>query len=72
MGAPGMPHELETCLVDGRIYRVYKNLWPSMREFWLSAVDKYSDKTYIVFEDQRLTYREGALFPAAPFLSTDR
>ncbi|KAJ6586943.1 hypothetical protein DFH09DRAFT_1142040 [Mycena vulgaris] len=56
MCGPGMPHEMETCLVDGRIYRVYKNLWPTMRDFWLASVSKYSDKTYIVFEDERLTY----------------
>ncbi|KAJ6593920.1 hypothetical protein B0H19DRAFT_40733 [Mycena capillaripes] len=56
MCGPGMPHEMETCLVDGRAYRVYKNLWPSMRDFWLSSVGKYSEKTYIVFEGQRLTY----------------
>ncbi|KAF9475541.1 acetyl-CoA synthetase-like protein [Pholiota conissans] len=56
--APGSIHELETALVDGRMYRVYKNLWPSLREFWLSAVSQYSTDTYIVFEDQRLTYSQ--------------
>ncbi|KAJ7170536.1 hypothetical protein C8R43DRAFT_979746 [Mycena crocata] len=56
MCGPGMPHEMETCLVDGRINRVYKNLWPSMRVFWLSSVSKYSEKTYIVCEDERFTY----------------
>ncbi|KAJ7462329.1 hypothetical protein B0H11DRAFT_2055212 [Mycena galericulata] len=58
MCGPGMPHEMETCLVGGRLYRVYKNLWPSMRDFWLSCVGKYADQTYIVFERQRLTYAE--------------
>ncbi|KAJ7770225.1 hypothetical protein DFH07DRAFT_270077 [Mycena maculata] len=58
MCAPGMPHEMEKCLVDGRLYHVYKNLWPSMRDFWFSCVEKYSDKTYIVFEEQRFTYAE--------------
>ncbi|KNZ81035.1 2-succinylbenzoate--CoA ligase [Termitomyces sp. J132] len=38
--------------------RVYKHLWSSVREFWLSRVEKYSQKTYIVFEDQRYTYGE--------------
>ncbi|KAJ6625626.1 hypothetical protein B0H10DRAFT_2313378 [Mycena sp. CBHHK59/15] len=60
MCAPGMPHELETRLVNGRIYRVYKNLWQSMRDFWLSAVENHSEKTYIVYEEERLTYRQGA------------
>ena len=54
--APGSIHELETALVEGRLYRVYKNLWPSLRDFWLSAVSQYADDTYIVYEDQRLTY----------------
>ncbi|KDR75885.1 hypothetical protein GALMADRAFT_1331600 [Galerina marginata CBS 339.88] len=56
--SPGSIHEVETTLVDGRLYRVYKNLWPSLREFWLSAVSQYSGDTYIVYEDQRLTYRQ--------------
>jgi hypothetical protein len=54
--SPGSIHEIETTLVDGRLHRVYKNLWPSLREFWLSAVTQYSGDTYIVYEDQRLTY----------------
>lgn len=54
--APGCIHEVETTLVDGRLYRVYKNLWPSLRDFWLSAVSQYSTDIYIVYEDQRLTY----------------
>lgn len=54
--APGSIHELQTSLIDGRLYRVYKNLWPSLREFWLSAVAQYSGDTYIVYEDRRLTY----------------
>lgn len=37
---------------------MYRNLWPSLREFWLSAFSRYADETYIVYEDQRLTYRQ--------------
>lgn len=33
-------------------------MWPSIRAFWLSSVRQYSAKTYIVFDDQRLTYGE--------------
>jgi acyl-CoA synthetase (AMP-forming)/AMP-acid ligase II len=55
---PGMPHELETRVIDGRVQRVYKNLWPSLRSFWLWAVTEYKDKTYIVFGDQRSTYND--------------
>ncbi|KAJ7497314.1 hypothetical protein FB451DRAFT_1210942 [Mycena latifolia] len=70
MCGPGMPHEMETCLVDGRIYRVYKHLWQSLRDFWLDSVSKHSDKTYIVFKDKRLTYgqvHERAVEAAAIF-----
>ncbi|KAL0955924.1 hypothetical protein HGRIS_002116 [Hohenbuehelia grisea] len=56
--APGNPHEIETSLVGGRLYRVYKHLWPSLRDFWLWAASEYSNRTYIVFQDQRLTYRD--------------
>jgi len=54
--SPGSIHEVETTLVDGRLHRVYKNLWPSLRDFWLFAVAQYSGDVYIVYEDQRLTY----------------
>jgi non-ribosomal peptide synthetase component F len=56
--APGNLHELETKIINGCQYRTYKNLWPSIRQFWLSCVAEHADKIYIVFEDQRLSYRE--------------
>ncbi|KAJ7700065.1 hypothetical protein B0H17DRAFT_926014, partial [Mycena rosella] len=54
----GNLHELETRLIDGRIQRAYKNQWPSVRVFWLWASDLYADRTYLVFENQRYTYKE--------------
>ncbi|KII94769.1 hypothetical protein PLICRDRAFT_693101, partial [Plicaturopsis crispa FD-325 SS-3] len=56
--APGMPHELETILIDGRLQRVYKNLWPTLGAFWLWAVDTHKDREYIVFEGERWTYAQ--------------
>ncbi|KAF8070124.1 hypothetical protein FPV67DRAFT_1003106 [Lyophyllum atratum] len=56
--APGHIHEVETILLNGRSQRVYKHLWPSVRAFWISAVEKHSGKTCIVFENQRYTYNE--------------
>ena len=53
-----MPHEVETCLVGGRVQRVYKNLWPSVRDFWLSNCAQHGDKTWLVFEGERMTYKE--------------
>jgi hypothetical protein len=54
--APGTPHQLEYQLVDGQLHRVYKHLWPSLREFWLLVSGKYKHRTYIVFEKQRWSY----------------
>ncbi|KAG6844675.1 hypothetical protein H0H87_004849 [Tephrocybe sp. NHM501043] len=54
--APGNLHEVETIYLNGRMQKVYKRLWPSVREFWLSRVKKHSEKLYIIFEEQRYTY----------------
>jgi hypothetical protein len=56
--SPGTIHEISTTLVDGKLQRVYKNLWPSLRQFWLSAVSRYAEDTYIVFEQEKLTYKQ--------------
>ncbi|KAG6915675.1 hypothetical protein DXG01_010464 [Tephrocybe rancida] len=52
----GSLHELETRYIDGRVQRVYKQLWPSLRTFWLWAAAEHAPLTYAVFEDQRVTY----------------
>ncbi|KAH6914008.1 hypothetical protein BKA70DRAFT_1260152 [Coprinopsis sp. MPI-PUGE-AT-0042] len=56
--ADGNLHALDTVTIDGRQQRVYKNLWSSLREFWLTSVANYASDTYIVYEDQRLTYAQ--------------
>ncbi|TFK43550.1 hypothetical protein BDQ12DRAFT_184901 [Crucibulum laeve] len=56
--APGTMHEMQTCLIDGRLQRVYKKLWPSLRVFWLWAANEHSNATYLVFGDQRYTFKE--------------
>ncbi|KAA1474780.1 acetyl-CoA synthetase-like protein [Dentipellis sp. KUC8613] len=55
---PGQMHEMETRLIDGRLQRVYKNLAPTLRQFWTSVAERCSQRTYIVFEQQRLSYQE--------------
>ena len=47
---------METRVVDGRVQRVYKNLWPSLREFWCWAAGEFKDATYIVYESERLSF----------------
>ncbi|KAI0315983.1 hypothetical protein OF83DRAFT_1129427 [Amylostereum chailletii] len=56
--APGTLYETETQLVDGRVQRVYKNVWPSLRAFWLWAADQHRERPYLVFENTRLTFAE--------------
>jgi len=56
--APGAMFELETQLVDGRVQRVYKNLWPSLRDFWLWASKEHAKASYIVFEKQRYSFEQ--------------
>jgi len=51
-------HETQLELVDGRLYKVYKNLWPNLREFWLASIAQYSQQTYTVYETRRLTYNQ--------------
>ncbi|KAG7098572.1 hypothetical protein E1B28_000505 [Marasmius oreades] len=57
--APGTLHEMEKRLIDGRLQRVYRNLWPSIRDFWLSSVSQHGSETYIVEPGrQRMTYQQ--------------
>ena len=56
--APGNIHEVETKFISGRLLRVYKNLWPTLRDFWLASVNQHSEKVYLVFEEQRFTYQQ--------------
>ncbi|KAF5391089.1 hypothetical protein D9757_003139 [Collybiopsis confluens] len=56
--APGSLHEIQTRNVDGLIQKVYVNLPESARQFWLRAVQLHGEKTYVVFEGQRLTFKE--------------
>ena len=61
MTAPGQLHEMEHAVIDNRVYRVYKNLWPSIRVFWTLTVSQNTEihnNEYLVFEDTRMTYGE--------------
>ncbi|KAF5370092.1 hypothetical protein D9758_001064 [Tetrapyrgos nigripes] len=58
LSGPGSIFEVETLLIDGRVQRAYKNLWPSMRAFLLWSCNEFNDKVFIVSEEQQYTYRE--------------
>ena len=49
---------MESRVIEGRVQRVYKNLWPSLREFWLWAAAEHRDATYVVLESDRFTFAE--------------
>ncbi|KAI5884863.1 acetyl-CoA synthetase-like protein [Schizophyllum commune H4-8] len=55
--APGSLLETEEVCIDGRVLRTFKNLPPSCRALWLGAVKMYPEREFIVFEDQRYTFR---------------
>ncbi|PWN32579.1 acetyl-CoA synthetase-like protein [Meira miltonrushii] len=54
----GSPYELQQKYINGRLQTVYKDLPQSIRQFWLSNVELYGKRTYIVFDDQRYTYAD--------------
>jgi len=53
-----MPHEIEARVINNRIMRVYKNLQPSLRIFWLENTALFKDATYVVLGSQRLTFKQ--------------
>lgn len=56
--APGQRFEMETQLIGTSAQKVFKNLSPSLRTFWLSHSDVHASSTYVVFESDRLTYHD--------------
>jgi long-chain acyl-CoA synthetase len=53
--APGQPYELELIQANGRWVRAFKNAPASLRAMYESCV---SDKPFIVYEDERLSFNE--------------
>lgn len=53
--AAGQTYELQQMTIRGRALRVFKNAPDSLRELYAAAV---SDKTFIVYETERLTFAE--------------
>jgi len=53
--ASGQPYELTQMAIRGRSLRVFANAPATLRELYAAAV---SDKTFIVYEDNRLTFAE--------------
>ncbi|MGL3109052.1 class I adenylate-forming enzyme family protein [Bradyrhizobium sp. BR 1432] len=55
--APGAPFEMETIDIAGRPYRLYKKARRDLREIF-EASKAWGDRTFLVFEDERLTFAE--------------
>ncbi len=53
--APSQPYALETVEIGGRRLRVFANAPRSLRELFEQTV---SDRTFIVYDDERLSFRE--------------
>jgi long-chain acyl-CoA synthetase len=53
--APGQPYELRPCEIDGRTFRVFVNAPATLRALY---ADNLSDATFIVYEDERLTFQD--------------
>ncbi|MCB1691426.1 MAG: acyl--CoA ligase [Pseudomonadales bacterium] len=53
--APGQPYELVPGTVFGRPCKIFVNAPPTLRELFEAAA---SDETFIVYDDERLTFRE--------------
>lgn len=55
--APGAPFEMETIDFAGRPVRVYRKAHRDLRAIF-EASKAWSDRTFVVFEDERLSFRE--------------
>lgn len=53
--APGQPYELHTRMVNGQAVRAFRNAPASLRALFAQNV---SDATFIVYEDERLSFSE--------------
>ena len=54
--APGAMFEMETAQIRGVETRVWKNAPPSLR-FLIDAARAHDDKIFVIYEDERVTYR---------------
>ena len=55
--APGSMYELDTAEIRGVTFKVWKNCPPSLRSI-LELSSLHGDKTFLVYEDERMTFAE--------------
>ena len=61
LAGPGSPLELVDGEVGGVAMKVYKNAPPTVTSILMLAEQQFADRDYIVYEDERVTYRAMAL-----------
>jgi acyl-CoA synthetase (AMP-forming)/AMP-acid ligase II len=63
--APGAPFEMETVEIDGVPTRTWKHQPPSLAALAEHARELFGERTFLVYEDERVTYRGWYLAVAA-------
>jgi len=57
LAGPGSPVELEEATIRGVSYKVYKNAPPTVPVILDLAAQQFADRTYIVYQNERVTFR---------------
>jgi len=57
LAGPGSPVELEDAIIRGVPMKVYKNAPPHILAILDNAAVEYADRPYIIYEDQRVSFR---------------
>ncbi|GAA6006302.1 hypothetical protein JCM10207_000595 [Rhodosporidiobolus poonsookiae] len=58
LSGPGQPFEMEDKVIKGRRVKAYKYLPASVRDLWVTSQAAFADKEYLVYEEERYTYRQ--------------
>ena len=57
LAGPGSPVELEDAVIRGVPLKVYKNAPPTIPSILDMAADQFADRTYLVYQNERVTFR---------------
>lgn len=57
LAGPGSPVELEDAVIRGVPLKVYKNAPPTITAILDAAAQQFGDRTYIVYENERVTFK---------------
>jgi long-chain acyl-CoA synthetase len=57
LAGPGSPVELEDAVINNVAMKVYKNAPPTIPSILDAAAAQFADRTYLVYENERVTFR---------------